>query len=232
MTWTPGVETDEAQVMVRTVEDIYGALRRHIGLADQFNPLPLVRIFGAWTLSNAPKGAAYWGIEWYVERSLDAGADHERMLGSRYLSTVSTEPWQHTEPHFDLTLTNLPLIDDLGPEAAREALGVSIPGVVSLVSSHLLQGIDNPGLRKTALRHVVAHYFGRMANIPGFARQSDVEEHGGSRYCQRICAMRHTPSEDQALAHSLEESTEGVLYCPACQRDLMALLTSFHFGIN
>jgi hypothetical protein len=44
--------------------------------------------------------------------------------------------------------------------------------------------------------------------------------------------MRHTTSEKQALAYSLQQSTEGVIYCSACQRDLMALLTSFHFGIN
>jgi hypothetical protein len=232
MTWTPEVETEEAQVMIRTVEDIYGALRQRIGLIEQFNPLPLVRIFGAWMLSNTPKGAAYWGIEWYVKHSLDAGADTVRLLGSRYLSIVSIEPWQHSEPHFDLTLTNLPLIDDLGPEAAEEALGVSIPGAISLVSSHLLQRIDNPGLRKMALRHVIAHYFGKMANIPNAARQGDIEEHGGEAYCRGICAMRHTPSEEQALAHSMQESNEGVLFCSACQRDLLALLTSFHFGIN
>jgi len=232
MTWTPNVEPEEAQVMIRTVEDIYGMLRRRIRWANQFNPLPIVRVYGAWMLSNTPQGAAYWSIEWYVKHSLDAESDHERLLGSQYLSAVSTEPWQHSEPHFDLTLTNLPVIDDLGPEAACEALGVSIPGTVSLISSYLLHKIENLDLRKTALRHVVAHYFGRMANIPTFSRQGDVEEHGDVRYCRGICAMRHTTSESQALAYSLEETTEGVLFCSACQRDLIALMTSLHFGIN
>lgn len=232
MTWTSGVETEDAQVMIRTVEDIYRMLRQRISLAEQFNPLPLVRVFGAWVLSNAPEDTAYWSIEWYVQRSLDTDSEQAQLLGSRYLSAVSLEPWQHNEPHFDLTLTNLPLIDDLRLGGAQEALGVSTPGMVSLVSSNLLQQFDDNDMRKMALRHVVAHYFGRMANIPIDSRQGDVEEREGAFYCRGICAMRHTSSAEQALAYSLEESNEGVIYCKACQRDLIALLASFHFGIN
>lgn len=216
--------------MVRAIEDIYSALQRHFGPSDQFNPLPLVRVFGAWMLPNAPRGSVYWSIEWYIQRSLDPAGQH--LLGSRYLSAVSMEPWQHSEPHFDLTLTDLPLVDDLGPEEKEETLGVSLPGVVSLISSHPLHTIDNPGLRKMALKHIVAHYFGRMADIPRFGRHSNVEEHDDILYCRGVCAMRYIPSAEQALAYALEQSSEGQLFCPACRRDLIAQLAGFHFGVN
>src|SRR5690242_18707666 len=111
MTWTPGVDPEDAQVFIRTIEDIYTLLRPHLGSPGQFDPLPVVRIFGAWAIPNVPAGSAYGSVEWYIKHSMDDS--QEKVLASRYLETVILEPWQSSSPHFDLALTELPLTDDL-----------------------------------------------------------------------------------------------------------------------
>jgi hypothetical protein len=231
MAWTPDVEPTEAQVFVHAVSDILTALRRLLGHADQFDPLPMVRVFGAWVIPSVPQGAAYWGVQWYVQHSLDQ--THKRLLGSRYLQAIQLEPWQHSDPHFDLALTDLALLDDTMGDEGREVLGVSQAGLAAVISSHLVRTIANLGLRRMALRHAVAHYFGRMIGAPRLEREQAVRWHAdGGLYCTNPCAMRYIPSADRALLYALEQNTLGELYCETCQRDMVALLVGFHYGPN
>lgn len=232
MSWTPGVDAEDAQVLIRTIEDIYTALRPHFGVPGQFDPLPVVRIFGAWAIPSLPQGAAYANVEWYINRSLDD--THKAILASRYLQTVILEPWQATSPHFDLALTDLPLTDDVsGALPLTMALGMSQPGLLSLISSRPFQEIDNPELRKLALRHIYAHYFGRLLDVPRTSRSGgDVLEHLGSLYCANTCAMRYTDTSTLALSFAQQEMSSGLLYCPTCQKDLAAQVAAFHFGQN
>jgi hypothetical protein len=231
MAWTPDVEPTEAQVFVHTVSDIMTTLRRLLGHADQFDPLPMVRVFGAWVIPSVPQGAAYWGVQWYVQHSLDQ--TRKRLLGSRYLQAIQLEPWQHSDPHFDLALTDLALLDDTMGDEGREVLGVSQAGMAAVISSHLVHAIANLDLRSMALRHAVAHYFGRMTGAPRLERKQAVRwQADGGLYCTNPCAMRYIPSADQVLIYALEQHARGELYCEVCQRDMVALLVGFHYGLN
>lgn len=237
MTWTPGVDEDDAQVMVRTIEDIYSLIRRQFGKPGQFDPLPTVRVFGSWAIPNLPQDSAYANVEWYVQRSLDPIRDC--IVASRFLDTVIKEPWQTTSPHFDLAMTDLNVLDDIGtgretPAAPAEphALGVTRPGLFSLVSTHPFDEIDSPDLRKLALRHMIAHYFGTLIGIPVRTRTEDVVMYRGRRFCANTCAMRYTDTPTLALSFAQQELASGALFCEACQRDLAGQIAGFHFGMN
>ncbi len=231
MTWTPDVDAEDARELIRTIESIYELLRHHLGTPGQFDPLPIVRVFGAWSLTAAPAGTAYSDIKWYVARSLDA--DQEHILASRYLQTVILEPWQSTQPHFDLALTSLALTNDLtGAVPAKGALGFSRPGMISLISSKPFASIENPILRNLAMRHIYAHYFGRMLDVPRLSRGDKVIEHEGGRYCTDNCAMRFTDTPTLALSFAQEQGAKGVIFCESCSKDLVAQIAGYYYGLN
>lgn len=231
MTWTPGVDAEDAQVLLHAVEDIYATLRPRFGVPGQFDPLPVVRIFGAWALSSSPQDAAYANVEWYVTKSLDDAC--QSILASRYLEATILEPWQATNPHFDLALTDLPITDDLASRPpASQVLGMSRPGFLSLISSRPFQSIDDPDLRKLALRHTYAHYFGRLLDVPRTVKRKDVFEHLGGLYCVNNCALRFTDTPTLALSFAQQELASDLIFCEACQKDLVAQIAGFHFGVN
>jgi len=229
ITWTPGIKPEEAQAMISTVQETLGLLRRSLGPPGQFDPLPSVRVFGAWMIPAVPQGSAYWGIEWYVQQSLNV--TRQFLIGSRYLSVISMEPWQNQDPHFDLALTDLSLIDD-SLDDEPEVLGVAKAGMASVVSTHLLLRIREPHKRLPALRHAVAHYFGRMAGVPRRRGRSDVVTYNDKLLCTNTCAMRPLSSAEEAVIYAQQQSRAGVLFCEPCQLDLIALLTGFHYGLN
>ena len=231
VTWTPGVDSEDAQILIHIIEDTYGLLRRHFGPPGQFDPLPSVRIFGAWAISTVPADAAYANIDWYVTRSLDNA--QQRILASRYLNTVILEPWQSTDPHFDLAMTDLPLVDDLADtDSDTEVMGICRPGLLSLISSNLLGRFTSPELRKLAMQHILAHYLGRLFDIPLATREESVMSRQSELYCTDNCAMRFTDDPARALDFGRQQASSGVIYCDACQRDLIAQITGFHYGLN
>src|SRR5574341_2621226 len=86
ITWTPGVDIRDAQILGRAIEDIFSLVRPQFGpIPGQFDPLPVVRVFGAWAIPAMPGGSPYSNIEWYVNRSL--ADNREDILASRYLDT-------------------------------------------------------------------------------------------------------------------------------------------------
>lgn len=230
LTWTPGVRPEEAQVMVRTVQDVLDLLRSSLGRPGQFDPLPHVRVFGAWMIPSVPQGAAYWGIEWYVRNSLNP--TQEFLIGSRYLSVISMEPWQYQDPHFDMALTDMPLVDNTISQEPF-VLGVVRPGLATVVSAHLLKkSLESRSDRVLALQHMVAHFFGRMADVPSQRGRSDVIVHEDTLYCKNTCVMRLAESAEQALEQARQERAAEATFCEPCQLDLITALTGFHYGLN
>jgi hypothetical protein len=231
VTWTPGVDADSTQILIQTIEDTLTLLRRHFGRPGQFDPTPVVRLFGAWTIPTAPHRAVYSDVQWYVERCLDESGQY--LVASRYLETIRLEPWQSSSPHLDLALTELPIIDDVtGPQPLMDALGFARPGLLSLVSTHPFLSIEDRHLRRVAMWQTFAHYFGRLFDVPRVSRQRDVLEHQGGLYCTNTCALRFTDTPTLALSFGQQEVSGGVIYCEACQHDLAAQMTGFHYGMN
>ena len=231
VTWTPGVDTEDARTMIRVIEDVYRLLRRHLGRPGQFDPLPVVRVFGAWTIPACPPDGVYCSMDWFLEHSVDESG--ERILASRYLENIRLEPWQATTPHFDFCLTDLAILDDRNrANAPVEVLGVSRRGMVSLISAHPFVSLPSDNLRALALRQMVAHYLGHMFDVPRPGRPEGLQEQDGIPYCTGTCAMRFTGTPTQALMFAREQAAGNVIYCPACQQDLLAQIIGYHYGLN
>lgn len=230
VTWTPGVEPHHAALLVRTLEDIFDLLRPRFGRPGQFDPLPLVRVFGDWVIPGLPPGTAYRSMEWLTGHAVgDAG---DRILTSRFKRLIDLEPWQGTHPHHDLTMTELPLVDDLSGGSTPVVLGYSRRGLVSLISTNAFDGQPEGTLTDLGMRHLVAHYVGQMFDAPDPRRTAGLGTHGGEPYCTNLCALRHTADAEAALAYGREQAGQGVIYCDPCQRDLVARVTSYHLGLN
>ena len=232
MTWTPGVAMEDARLLIRQMEDIYDLLRGHFGPPGQFDPLPTVRVFGAWELPSDETtiGNVYRSVDWMLERSL--ADDGQHILATRYLDTIRHEPWQSSHPHFDLSITALPIEDDQGEKIQQNALGITRRGMVSLVSLHPLAEVRRVVLRRAALMQLYAHYIGQMFDAPCVGPSERLEEFGGEIYCTNQCAMRYLSSVDDALTYGVDQSSEGTIYCEACQYDIISQILSYHYGTN
>lgn len=240
MTWTPGVEEEDARVMIRAIEDIYELVRRRFGEPGQFDPLPVVRIFGAWMIPGMPADAAYSNINWYIDHSLDD--TRSRIQGSKFMETIKLEPWQSTSPHFDLAMTELKVMDDMTPSVRQQQIGANLqqesalhvhhPGLFSLISTYPFYTIESTDLRRLAIRHMVAHSFGRLMNIPRRGRTQAILEHLGECYCTNTCAMRFTDTTTLALSFAQQQLASGEIYCDDCLNDLTSQITSFYYGMN
>jgi hypothetical protein len=237
ITWTTDAHPADARLLIRTVEDVFDLLRPHFGKPGQFDPLPTARVFGAWQIPSAPNWTPYRNVDWYTARCLDDQGEH--ILASRFLRTVRLEPWQATNPHFDLLLTDLPLLDDQSEGEAppgedgedARVMGFSRRGLVSLVSSHELAEIASETMRDLAMRHLIAHYFGQLFDAP-VGEGERITRRAGRTYCSEVCALRFTSTPQQAMAYGRQQAMGGVVYCEACQRDLVARITGYHLGLN
>lgn len=231
MTWTADTRAADAHALIKVVEQAFDTMRSDLGPVGQFDPLPVMRLFGAWTIPDAPPNAPYRSINWFTARCLDDSG--EAIRADRYLRTVALEPWQSTQPHFDLCLTSLPL--SAGPGGSDDGaplLGVSRRGMATLISTHPLAEIEDEASRKAARLHVYAHFLGQLFDVPDARRGDGIIEHDGMVYCTESCALRHTVTVQQALAYGREESQRTSPYCAACRRDLTASLVGYHYGLN
>jgi hypothetical protein len=111
-------------------------------------------------------------------------------------------------------------------------LAVNLPGLLALISTFPFDAIDSQELRRLAIRHTVAHAFGRLMGIPKRSRSAAVVQHLGVLYCANTCAMRFTDTSTLALSFAQQEQADGLLYCDLCAHDLAAQITGFHYGMN
>lgn len=229
-TWTERVDPEDVRTLLRAIEDVYILLRRRIGRYDQFDPLPTVRAFGAWSLPELPQGAAYRSMDWYMQHSMD---DAQRaVLASRFIKTVQLEPWQIQNPHFDLCMTDLPLRDDMTVGARGPALGFSRRGLASLITTSPFNMIGSHELRRLALAHVCAHYIGSLFDVPLATRAERIEEHRGGLFCLNTCARRRAGNLAEVLRYAREQASSGIIFCETCQQEMLGQITAFYYGVN
>lgn len=231
LSWTQGVDPADAQNLLVTIGDIYEMLRGYLGVPGQYDPLPAVRVFGAWVLNGVPHNSAYSSIGWYLNRSLnDSGS---AILASRFLDTVTLEPWQASQPHFDLMLTDITIHDDLeGRFPTDPVMGFTRRGLVSLISTAPLDKVRPLAMRTLALRQLYAHYLGQMFGVPVWSREDDMETYNGQVFCANDCAMRYLESPESATLFAAEQVEREVIYCQSCQKDLLGQITGYYYGLN
>jgi hypothetical protein len=227
--WGEEVRGIEAGVAVRIIQELLLDLyRRHWPLGLILPPVD-VRAFGSWVLQGVPEGSPYWSAQWYVEQSYDPSVD--KLVGSRFLSLVRSEPWQQSDPHYDLAFVAEDLIasDEAPPNVSDSAvLGVALPGLAAVVSLHQLRAVLGARDWQLALRRLVLHYFGHVLGLPG-----GLHAGGDTRsHCANVCVMRNARDVEELLRQAEEEEDAGVTFCEDCAQRLKSIVVGHHFHGN
>jgi predicted Zn-dependent protease len=223
--WSQGVDTNEAEVAVAAVREflrVVYEVGHRVGLAL---PPTAIRPFGTWYIPSMPAGSPYSGTTWYVETSFDSG--RQQVDGSKFLDLVRQEPWQKSNPHWDLAIIDRDLVDVAVESPERRnpdfALGASVPELGAIISVHRLRGLVRAEQRELALRRLVFHFFGQVIGLPSRSRTTGVVTSAGKRYCENSCVMRQASSVEQVVRAAEQEGREGVALCDACRHDLVEL---------
>jgi predicted Zn-dependent protease len=224
--WTQGVDTTEAQHAVSAVREflreVY-AIGHRVGLAL---PPTAIRPFGTWYIPSIPQGSPYSGTSWYIDSSYDR--ERQQVIGARFLELVREEPWQKSNPHWDVAVIDRDLVEGLGDEPQGDrgnfALGAAIPELATVLSVYRLRGLVRPEQRELALRRLVLHQFGQVLGLPSAAREEEVARVGKRRYCTNLCVMRRAGNVDQLVRAAEQEGRDRVRLCERCRRDVVHLI--------
>jgi hypothetical protein len=242
--WSPGVHDLEAHISIAALHEaltaIYGPARnRHL---SHFTPE--VHPFGNWVIPDLPPGTPYRSARWYIEQT--GGLQANQVDGERFLQTVLQEPWQKTDPHYDLAIIDQELMCFGAEDREGPLMGMAVSGSAAVTSVAPLRSISNLRLRLLALRRLVLHFAGYMFGLPvvsppldldpsaleQMARREQERAEEDAGHCSERCAMRYAPTVEILLSHAIEEIEHRVLYCPHCRQELLGLLSGAYFGLN
>ncbi|MBX6771213.1 MAG: hypothetical protein IRY83_05765 [Chloroflexi bacterium] len=231
--WTQGVELSEARLVITAVRDflrLVYAIGHQAGLAL---PPTTIRPFGTWYIPSRPEGSPYWGTPWYVDNSFDPV--RQQVIGARFLDLVREEPWQKSNPHWDVAVIDHDLIEQLpdhpGDPGDDFAFGVAIPELATVLSVYRLRGLVRSGQRERALRRLVLQQFGFVLGLPYRWRTRQIEEINGRRYCANHCVMQWFGTVEQ-LARAADRQPEGVPLCDECEHDVIQVMLTRGRGLN
>ncbi len=225
VTWSEGVSEAESAILTKTIEQVlkWLYLRHPMTLLD---PPIRVRSFGNWVIPALVPDNPYWGTQWYIDSSYNQ--ELQRLIAPVFLELVRQEPWQRTDPHFDLALLDQDLTDFPLPLARLRpdhySLGSSFPGTTAVMSVARLRTLADEHMRNLALTRLVRHHLGHVLGVPHLARKDQVLRLGLEMHCTNTCVMRHAATIEELAALTLEESEIGWPFCELCTRDLHSVV--------
>lgn len=230
MTWTKNVDILEARFALSAVQEITEELQVAGFRRGWFHSAPLLNVFGNWIIPALPEGTPYRSLQWYIDQSYDRASD--TIIGTKLLELLLNEPWQRSNPHYDLSLVEY----ELGPKPEGEqsfgALVASIPGRIAVISVAPLRQIMDNRLRLFAIRRVVGHQMGHLFGIPSVSHPQSIAYSPLERHCVNVCAMRHADNLEELVRMAVEEINSGVLLCSTCRKDLLGIMVDSYFGLN
>jgi hypothetical protein len=221
--WSQGVDASEAEVVVASVREflrVVYEIGHRVGLAL---PPTAIRPFGTWYIPSVPRGTPYSGTTWYVDTSYDPS--RQQVDGTRFLELVRDEPWQKSNPHWDVAVIDRDLTDaqSLSGRPRDFVLGTAKPELATILSVYRLRGLVRTEQRELALRRLVFHYFGEVIGLPSNSRSTAIETIGQRRYCTNACIMRSAVTVEQVVRAAEQEGRDGVALCDSCQRDIVEI---------
>jgi hypothetical protein len=230
MTWTSKVDLLEIRFALAAVQEVLGRLQNLAFYRGWLDAAPDVNVYGDWYIPSMPEDADYQSLQWYVEQTYDRRRDG--VSGKRFLELVVNEPWQRTNPHFDLCLVGEPFVDLATEGGALDALALLAPGEATVISLAPLRAIEEQQMRLFAVRRIVAHQLGHLLDIPRSGRDHALESESGERHCVNLCAMSLATDMEGLVQLALAELDEEILLCDECWEDAVCRMTDDYFGIN
>jgi len=230
LVWTDTVDDLEVRFGLAAVQEIVNSLQVIGFRRGLFQAAPTVNVFGNWVIPALPQGSDYSSLQWYVDNSYD----HERgrIIGSKLLDLILNEPWQRSGAHYDVMMIGDNLVPSTENRPEYEALALSLPGCVTVVSMAPLHRINDERARLFVVRRVVGHQLGHLFGIPRAERPGIVSQPPGERHCPNLCAMRDADDLDTLVSMTMEELEAHVLLCADCWQDLLQIMVDSYHGMN
>ncbi len=229
MMWDEDVRDIEAGVAVHVVQELLLDLYRRHWPMGLISPPVGLRAFGTWVLQDAPEGSPYWSAQWYIEQSYEPSVD--KIVASRFLSLIEAEPWQQSDPHYDLALVAHDLIaseGELSNAPDSFVLGAAVPGMAAVISIHRLRRILGIHEWQLAIRRLVLHFFGHLIGLPAGRYAGS----GAPYHCPNLCVMRYAQDTQELVRLAMEEEHAGITFCEQCSEYLKGIVIGHHFHLS
>ncbi len=231
--WSEGVADQESGLLTAVIDHVFRWLFLHVAPALTDPPIK-VRVFGNWVIPALVPDKPYWGSQWYVQESYES--EVAQVIGPAFLELVRQEPWQASEPHYDLALLDDDLTDYPLPLARLRpdhyAMGTSLPGISAVMSVYRIREIEDERLRNLAMARLVRHNLGHVLGIPSLTRQESTERLGLETHCTNKCVMRHAATVDDLARLALQEADMGWPFCPLCTKELYSVIIEHALNWN
>jgi predicted Zn-dependent protease len=195
-----GVSAELVQVVLEAIAELLA-----LGNAD----LP-VRNFGAWEQN----GEQYGGVEWYLDTARRMGSRQNQIHAGKLLTLMWNEPYQVSEPHYDVFIVNEDLYDD----GCNYVIGCAIHNFGTVISVNRFLGLEAK-LRRECVRTEALHEIGHVFGLIPEARTANVEMSLG-KHCTNTCTMRQGLSVPRDWIQITKERLEHGTFCPQCFNDL------------
>lgn len=220
----------EARFALAGVQEITGDLQTTSFRLGWFQAAPEVNVFGNWIIPSLPEGADYRSLQWYIDRSYDK--ERNQVVAAKLLELFLNEPWQKSNPHFDLSIIGHELRSTAEGSSDAGALVAVVPHRIAIISVAPLRRIEDERLRLFALRRTVGHHLGHLLGIPSHLHPAATESPTGGRQCTNICSMREAEDLYQLVKYAVQELNENVFLCPSCKRDLLQRAIETYLEMN
>lgn len=152
-------------------------------------------------------------VDWYIAY-IKQYSRQNQLHGGKLLQLLYSEPWQESEPHYDIVVTSKDLYDD----DCRFCIGLAVPGFGTVVSTNRFRTLPMQVAYHcivTETMHEVGHVFGLVPET----RTIHVEQSLGL-HCTNRCVMRQgleVPYDWQTIT---ADRLKGHAFCTECSRDL------------
>ncbi len=182
-----------------------------------------VRNYGNWkSRSYNPNGVLkeFHSVEWYLQYTKDNSDGRGQLDAGQLHKLFWNEPWQKTDPHYDVLITSADLYDARnGVRETNWIFGSAIPGF-SLVASTFRPRAEfrNETTYLEVLKTGVMHEFGHVIGLPNENRGYALEENLGG-HCTNRCIMRQRVRIAEWGEITADRLNHGAL-CRDCLRDL------------
>lgn len=195
---------------------VFSAIKELLQIARVEERISIINL-GIWRMSgwlHNSKLTDWYSIDWYLAMAKKASARNNQINAGRFLDLLELEPWQDSNPHFDVAVIKSDMYAGessfcIGLARKEVATIISINRFLSLPPKEMLECI------KTETIHEIGHVFGLVPE----ARTNNVEESLG-KHCTNRCVMRQglrLPVDWQRITR--DRLQYGSL-CGICQKDL------------
>ncbi len=158
--------------------------------------------------------APFNSVDWYVSQSMDS--TRNQVNAQHLLALFYCEPWQDSEKHIDLFITNR----DLFVPETNFVLGLALANSGMVISGHRFSNLSQ-SLAIECLKTLTMNKMGHVLGIVPEYRTISVEESLG-KHCTNQCIMRQGLTV-QDWVQITKDRLNGHVLCDLCQNDLLAI---------